>query len=180
MSASCSAPKCARPPFGSVNPTITKSPVVSALILSQASVRPAAIRRVGALGDDALEAHRVDLREERLALALDVVERMHGAELRERVQRSSLRTERQRAQIEVLEREQVEREERRRQLDGGAFDRRAVDAAARAAAVARSSACPASSSTTTSPSTMHLVERERLHRARDFRETRRCSRCRCA
>ena len=49
----------------------------SALIFSQSSLRPRAVRRVGLLGDDALEAERRHLREERLALALDVVERAH-------------------------------------------------------------------------------------------------------
>ena len=111
----------------------------------------------------------VDLREERLALALDVVERADGAELRQRLHEKLFRAiERQRPQIEVLEREQVEREERRRQLDRGALDveRRRADVP-RCCSRAKLG-LPCASSTTTSPSTMHLVERKRLDRARDF------------
>src|SRR5262249_12218264 len=76
---------------------------------------PGAIWGVGALGDDSLETERVHLREERLALALDVVERVHGSKLRECRHEDRLAgDQRQRAKIIVLESQQVEGEIRRR------------------------------------------------------------------
>ena len=82
-----------------------------------------AVRRVGFFGDDSLEPDGRDLGEKRFALALDVVEDADRSELRHRLTQKFLPpNQRQRSQVEAVEREQIKRIIRRRQLDGGALD----------------------------------------------------------
>ena len=159
--------------FGAVKPTMTKSPVRSALILSQLSLRPAAIRRVGLLGDDPLEAERAHLLEERFALALDVVEGADRAELRERRRQQRLsRDERQRPQVEVLECQQIERVERRRQLDRGAPN---LEGRRQAAALLQPREARLAVGVEHDDFAVDdaLVERQRFHGARDLGKDRR-------
>ena len=77
--------------------------------------------------------------------------------------------QRQRAQVEVLEREQIEREERRGQLDRGALDvdRRRQPPALLQAREARHSLRVEHDDFAVDDA---LVERQRLHGARDLRE----------
>ena len=106
-----------------MKPTITKSPVRSALILSHCGERPAAYGASAFLAMIPSSPSVAHLLEERFALALDVVEVPHGAELGDDCREQLLALdERQRPQVEALEREQVEREERRRELDRRAPD----------------------------------------------------------
>ena len=82
-----------------------------------------AIARVGAFRDDPLEPECRDLREEPLALTVDVIERAHGAQPGEGVEQKALAVdERQRTEVVVLERQEIEREIARGELDGGAPD----------------------------------------------------------
>src|SRR5690606_14424598 len=78
-------------------------------------------------GDDALEAELLHALEQRLALALDVIERADAAVLRQHAGEQGLALEqRQAAQILAVEREQVERE-----VDGGQLAGEGVDLAGR-------------------------------------------------
>jgi hypothetical protein len=129
-----------------------------------------AIGRIGALRQNPLEPHLLHLREERLAFGLDVVEGMDRAELRQRGQEKLLAdSERQRSKVEILEREKVEREERRRQLDRGALDLRGIvqrpsllqPREARLAGVVEADDLAVDDD---------LVERKRVESARDFGE----------
>src|SRR5439155_18217354 len=64
----------------------------------------------GVLGDDTLEAERVHLREERGAVALDVIEETNRAEFRNGVREDALALdERERSQIESVEGGHVKR-----------------------------------------------------------------------
>jgi hypothetical protein len=81
-------------------------------------VTAGAIGRVSFLGDDPLEPDLADLLEKRLALAVDVLEHTHGAELGHRLREQLLpRRQWERTEIEIVDRQQVERVERCRQLD---------------------------------------------------------------
>ncbi len=78
---------------------------------------PAPVPRSGFLGDDSLEPHRRNLLEERFAFGLDVIEIAQSPELGHDLGQQLLSArERERTQIEILEREKIERIERRRQL----------------------------------------------------------------
>src|SRR5438034_5226732 len=75
----------------------------------------------GVLGDDTLEAERVHLREERGAVALDVIEETDCAERRNGVREDALALdEREGPQIESVEGEEVKRIIGRGQLHRGA------------------------------------------------------------
>ena len=75
------------------------------------------------LGDQALEPELPDLLEESLTFARNVVECADNAELRKRLEEQRLAfEERKWSEIEILEGDQVEREERGRQRNGGAPD----------------------------------------------------------
>ena len=90
---------------------------------SQLGERPGLVRGVGLLRHDALEAHAADRVVEGLALRLDVIGVAHRSGLRQQLLQDALALhEWQRPQVEVFEGEQVEDEERRRQVDGGARD----------------------------------------------------------
>ena len=142
MSASCSAPS-ARGPFGAVKPTITKSPVGSALILSQLRRAAGAVRRVRLLRDDPLEPHarspaRGTLRPRARcgrgsATAPSLGTASASSSLRSRAEAAADRSPRTRA-------------DRRRRTSPAARPRRAGSrrrsSGGRAAAGARSSACP--------------------------------------
>ncbi len=81
------------------------------------------VRRRGALADDALEPHALGFVEHRFALALEVLRVAQRAGHRQqRAQRGLALDERQRAQVEVLEREQIERVDAGRQLERRARD----------------------------------------------------------
>ena len=83
----------------------------------------AAVGRVGLLSDDALEAELARRLEQLLAPGLDVVGESHRPGAGQQPLEESLAVrERERPQVEVLEAEQIEGEERRGQLDGGAVD----------------------------------------------------------
>ena len=76
------------------------------------------IRLISFLRDDSFESERVDLLEKCFAFALDVVERAHWPEFRNYFGEKFLPLEKRKAaQIEILERKQVECEKCRRQLD---------------------------------------------------------------
>ena len=99
--------------------------IVGALGLDLEPLRraTAAVRGVRLLRDDPLEPERGHLFQKRLAFALDVIEVAHGAQLRDHLREQLLPSrEGQGTHVEVLEREQVEHEERRRQLDRRALD----------------------------------------------------------
>ena len=91
------------------------------------------VRRRRALADDALEPETLGLVEHRFSLAQEVLRVAHGTRDRQqRAQSGFALDERQRAQVEAFEREQVERIEARRQLERRARD---VGAARQAAAL---------------------------------------------
>ena len=91
------------------------------------------VRRRGAFADDAFEPQALGFVEHRFSLALEVLRVAHGTRDRQqRAQRGFALDERQRAQVEAVEREQVERVEARRQLERRA---RHVGAARQAAAL---------------------------------------------
>src|SRR5438876_7875300 len=90
-----------------------------------------AVRGVGFFCDDALESHRGHLLEKCFAFALDVIERAEWSELGNDVDQELFALgEGKRSQIEVLECEEIEHVERRRQLDSRSldFERRAQPA----------------------------------------------------
>ncbi len=84
------------------------------------------IRRRGALADDALEPEPLGLDEHRLAVLGDVLGVAQRPDRRQqRTQRVLALDERQRAQVEIFEGEQIERVERARQLERRALGVRA-------------------------------------------------------
>src|SRR5262249_4011489 len=89
--------------------------------LEPARTAPPDVRRVGALGHDALEAEPGDLGEERLAFALEVVGEAHGAEARHDASEERLADrEREGPEVVTLPAEEIEGVE-----DGGVGDGRA-------------------------------------------------------
>ena len=81
------------------------------------------VRALRPLRDESLEPQLRHLAEHELSLARDVVERPHGAELRYALgEQPTALDERNAAKVEVLEREEIEREEGGRQLDRGLRD----------------------------------------------------------
>ena len=82
-----------------------------------------AVRGIGLLRDDALEAERIHLLEKALAFAYDVVERANNAELREGVEQQRLALYKgQWAKVVCLIAYEIERIERGRQLHRGMPD----------------------------------------------------------
>jgi hypothetical protein len=106
-----------------VNPTTAKSAVFSARTLIPRRGSPVAVAGVGLLGDRPLEAALAHLLVEVLAPLLDVVRVAQGAGGRQHPPEDRLaRLERKRSEVEVLEAEEVEDEERRRALHHGSLD----------------------------------------------------------